>query len=119
VSSVQITLPNGDDDGQIKCIQWLPPTLGFGSLTLPMNTTNLSIIGNFCFPTYQNDQATRSNGSFTNVYTASVSGNQNKLILNSQGSSVSLIFETTMQSWCLSNSIEYYSISHSQNFVSF
>jgi len=101
VSSVQITLPNGDDDGQIKCIQWLPPTLGFGSLSLPMNTTNLSIIGNFCFPTYQNEQAARSNGSITNVYTALISGNQNKLMLNSQGSSVSLVFDTTLQSWCL------------------
>ncbi|RYE12657.1 MAG: hypothetical protein EOP45_22500, partial [Sphingobacteriaceae bacterium] len=52
---LQVMLPNGDDDGQVKVIQWLPAVISSMTMSVMANSSpQLVIHGNFCLPVYLN-----------------------------------------------------------------
>lgn len=98
---LQVMLPNGNDDGQVKCIQWLPAMLSNMTLSIIADTSpRLVVYGNFCTPSYLNTTS-NVNGDINNVYNALVDAEQKFITINSPGSTVHLNYDTTLSAWCL------------------
>lgn len=102
-STFTIKLPNGDNDGQFKIIQWLPYPNSI--MSIPENvSTCLTIYGSFCQQRYSTTQPSKT--EFLYDYAAIMNGAQNSITLTVPGSSIYLIYDTTIAAWCmLSNSI--------------
>lgn len=86
-----ITLPDGDDDGQIRIVQWILPQLMTQSLATGGAGTTMRITGNFYLQTYTKDT--------TNPFTTFYSKKTTRVILPCPGSSVQFLFDTSVGAW--------------------
>lgn len=93
-TQINVYLPDGDDDGTVKCIQFLPLKLNDSTL---VQSPSLSIWGKFCLPTYLKQES----NDMKTLYTALTQIQNEAIVLPTVGCSIMLNYDTTISSWCL------------------